>query len=433
MIGLFQKNVKVGLEHFKAFIRWFILASITGLVVGAFSTLFSHLMTWATNFRTEHTIIILFLPLAGVVIVLLYHLFHMEKDKGTNKVISTVNADDSEGIPFQMAPLIIVATVLTHLFGGSAGREGAALQLGGSLGHKIGKLLRLDDDDMKVIVMAGMSAAFSALFGTPMAAAIFPIEMVCVGSLYYVALVPCVFASIIACNFAANMGINPEAFTITSVPDLSFITAGKVIILGILCGMVSVFFCFIMHNVSDLYNKYFKNAYIKIIVGGVIIAALTFLLGTTDYNGAGIPIIERAMEGEVVPYAFLLKMLFTAITLGAGFKGGEIVPTFFIGSTFGCLMGQVLGISPSLCAALGLIGVFCGATNCPVSSMLISFELFGYEGVIYFLMVVSISYMISGYSSLYHNQKIVYSKYKAVLRNDEHSAAKNVQEKKLDK
>jgi H+/Cl- antiporter ClcA len=324
-----------------------------------------------------------------------------------------------------MAPLIIIATVLTHLFGGSAGREGAALQLGGSLGHKIGDLLHLDEEDKKVIVMSGMSAAFSALFGTPMAAAIFPIEMVCVGSFYYVALVPCVLASLIASNFAASMGINPEAFTITFIPEMTILNAGKVILLGLLCGAVSVLFCLAMHTASDLYGKYIKNPYLRVLAGGAIIVVLTFILQTTDYNGAGIPVIDKAMEGEVVPYAFLLKILFTAITLGAGFKGGEIVPSFFIGSTFGCLMGQLLGISPSLCAALGLIGVFCGATNCPLSSMFISFELFGFDGGAYFLIVAAISYMISGYSSLYHNQKIVYSKYKAVLYDEKNDGVPN--------
>ena len=415
MKDLISKNLKNGFEQFKAFVRWAILASITGLVVGAFSSLFSYCMTKATSFRMEHDLIILALPLAGLLIVFLYHILHMDKDKGTNKVISTVNADDSEGIPFQMAPLIFISTVLTHLFGGSAGREGAALQLGGSIGHKIGELLHLDEDDMKVIVMCGMSAAFSALFGTPMAAAIFPIEMVCVGSMYYVALVPCVFASLIATNFAASMGISPEAFTITSIPELTITTAGKIVILGILCGIVSVIFCNVMHYVANLYSKYFKNPYVKVFVAGIILVALTFLLGTRDYNGAGIQVIERAMEGEVVPYAFLLKILFTALTLGAGFKGGEIVPSFFIGATFGCFMGQLLGVSPSMCAALGLIGVFCGATNCPLSSMFISFELFGFAGVAYFLIVVSISFMMSGYSSLYHNQRILYSKYKATV------------------
>lgn len=409
------QNCKIGLDHFKSFIKWAILASITGLVVGAFSSLFSICMTEATNFRMSHDIIILFLPIAGLFIVFLYHILHMDKDRGTNKVISTVNADDSEGIPFQMAPLIFISTVLTHLFGGSAGREGAALQLGGSIGHKIGKILRLDEDDMKVIVMCGMSAAFSALFGTPMAAAIFPIEMVCVGSMHYVALVPCVFASLIASNFAAGMGIHPEAFTITSIPELTLITAGKVVILGLLCGVVSVFFCFMMHLVGNLYKKYIKNPYIRIFVAGLIIVALTFLLGTRDYNGAGIPVIERAMEGEVIPYAFLLKIIFTSLTLGAGFKGGEIVPSFFIGATFGCFVGQILGISPSLCAALGLVAIFCGATNCPISSLFISFELFGYKGIAFFLIVVSISFMMSGYASLYHNQKIIYSKYKAIV------------------
>lgn len=416
-ITTIKSELKEAFEQVKAFLKWAVLSLITGLVVGAFSTAFSWCMTKATAFRMEHFIIIPFLPLAGLVIVFLYHIFHMDKDKGTNKVISTVNADeddDGNGIPFQMAPLIFISTVLTHLFGGSAGREGAALQLGGSLGHKIGDLFHLQSDDKKIITMSGMSAAFSALFGTPMAAAIFPMEMVCIGSMNYFALVPCVLASLAASHFAASMGISPEAFTILEIPDFTIPNAAKILLLGALCGFVSILFCKSLHQAGHLYSKYIKNPYIRIFAAGCIIVLLTLIVGNTDYNGAGIPVIERAMEGEVFPLAFLLKIIFTALTLGAGYKGGEIVPSFFIGATFGCLLGQILGISPSMCAAIGLVAVFCGATNCPISSILIAFELFGFGGVPYFLIAISVSYMLSGYSSLYHNQLIRFSKTKAI-------------------
>ncbi len=395
----------------KTFVRWLIISVLMGLLVGGFSSIFSRAMTIATEFRVTHGYIVFLLPLGGLIIVGLYHICNMRDDRGTNTVLANIHAQSE--IPFRMAPLIFISTVITHLFGGSAGREGAALQLGGSIGNKLGRIFKFDDEDRRVMVMCGMSAAFSALFGTPMAAAVFPMEMVSVGVMYYAALFPCVFSSIIATKFAATMGIDPAAYSILSIPSLTLSSGGKIVILSILCAIISAIFCIILHGTSELYQRYIKNQYLRVLTGGALIIILTLLIGSRDYLGAGTDIIGRAIGGQALPLAFVFKMLFTALTLGSGFKGGEIVPSFFVGATFGCIVGQLLGVSPSLCAAVGMIGVFCGVTNCPISSMLISFELFGFKGSVYFLMAVAVSYMLSGYYGLYKDQVIVYSKYKA--------------------
>lgn len=397
-----------GKNYTVSFIKWIILAIVTGVFVGAFATLFAKCMNGVTSFRTENSFVICFLPLAGLLIVGLYRITGSDKDKGTNLVISSISAGND--VPFKMAPLIFISTVLTHLFGGSAGREGAALQLGGSLGNFVGKIIRLNDNDRKVMIMCGMSAAFSALFGTPMAAAVFSLEVVSVGIMYYSALLPCIFSAIIASRFALDMGISPEHFNITDIPKFNIINGGKTVILAVVCAFVSVVFCVVIHRTGEFLKKYLKNGYIRVLVCSAVIVLLGFVLGTQDYFGAGVDVIARAIGGEADTFAFALKLLFTALTLGAGFKGGEIVPSFFVGATLGCVVGGVIGLSPSLCAAVGMISLFCGVTNCPVASLLISFELFGDEVKMYFLIAIAVSYMMSGYHGLYKEQKIMYSK-----------------------
>lgn len=402
-------------NNLKLFVKWSCLAAVAGVIVGAFSSLFAGSMTWATNFRLSHPWIFYFLPVGGIIIVSCYSLFKYKNDKGTNLVLSMIHAESE--IPLKIAPLIFISTVITHLFGGSAGREGAALQLGGSIGNALGRFFQLDDNDKRVFVMCGMSAAFSAVFGTPMAAAIFSIEVVSVGIMYYAALMPCIFSSLIASRFSAKMGLSPETFDIVNVPAFHLYPSLKIILLAMICAALSVLFCVMLHTTGDILRKYLKNPYVRIIVCSLIIIVLTLLIGTNDYMGAGIPVIEKAVNGHVVWYAFILKMIFTTLTLECGFKGGEIVPSFFIGATFGCLFGTIMGISPSLCAATGMVAVFCGVTNSPITSMLIAFELFGFEGVPYFLIAISVSYMLSGYYGLYHDQTIVYSKYKTEFIN----------------
>ena len=376
------KFKKLAIDFLK-FLRWIAIASATGLIVGAVGVAFVKGLALATNLRTSHPICIFGLPFAGILIVALYKWCKYENDQGTNGVIAAIHAKSE--VPFRMAPLIFVSTLLTHLFGGSAGREGAALQLGGSIGNQIGRLLKRNDRDKRTLVACGMSAAFSSIFGTPMAAVIFALEVNSVGIMQYSALVPCVFASLVASALANRFGVFAEHFGTVEVLRFQLIPALKICLLGILVAMLSVAFCKLLHVTGDLYKKWF----------------------------------QEAIAGEAAPYAFILKMLFTALTLGAGFKGGEIVPSFAIGATFGCLFGTLVGLPPSLCAAIAMISMFCGVTNSPIASMIIGFELFGFDIMKYLLICVSISYALSGYYSLYREQRIMYSKSEARYVNHE--------------
>lgn len=274
-------------------IKWILLAFLTGYVVGGISSLFSYVLARVTDFRENHLWIFLFLPVAGVVIVFLYQRIGKD-DGGTNQVFSTVRSKDD--VPLRSAPLIFISTALTHLVGGSAGREGAAIQLGGSIGNQLGRWLKLDEQDRHVIVMCGMSAAFSALFGTPMAAAIFAMEVVSVGVMYYTALVPCIVSSLIATNFAAGLGIHPEVFHVKDIPKLTMINGFKMGIVAVGCALASVLFCVALKQTSIFFHKELKNRYVRVVVVSVVIILLTILLQTTDYMGAGIHVITEAIE-----------------------------------------------------------------------------------------------------------------------------------------
>ncbi len=393
----------------KVLLRWVFLGTITGGIVGVLGAAFYHSIAWATSFREEHDYIILALPFAGLFIVFFYRLFKDYEDKGTNLVIKSIQG--GEHLPIVKAPLIFVSTVATHLFGGSTGRESAALQMGGSIGYNLGKVFRLSEGNVKIMTMCGMSAAFSALFGTPMTASFMAMEIESVGIMYYSALVPCVIAALVAQGVAGYLGVAAEVFSVNVVPEFSTYNAVFTGILAILCAVVSVLFCRVLKFAGGAYRTVFPNHFLRIFVGGCIVALLTFISGTRYYNGAGINVIEMAIEGNAPYAAFLIKIIFTALTLGAGYKGGEIVPALYVGATFGCLYSQLLGFDPALCAAIGMGALFCGVTNCPISSLFICFELFGFKGMPYYLLAIALSYTFSGYSSLYSSQKIVYSKF----------------------
>ncbi|NLH01118.1 MAG: chloride channel protein [Clostridiales bacterium] len=403
------------LEHIrqpKTFIKWLILSLITGLIVGGVSTGFYYALSYVTALRISNDWLIFLLPIGGIIIILLYRVCQMEKDRGTNFVLVAVR--ENAAIPLSTAPLVFIATVITHLFGGSAGREGAILQIGGSLSSSLGRLFHLDDKDSRIITMCGMSAAFSALFGTPLTAAVFSMEVISVGVMYYSALVPCLLSSIIGFLLASFLGVSATRFFIPAIPELSFLILLKIIALAVLFAALSVLFCRVMRFTSYFYNKFLPNPLLRAAVGGTIIVLLTLIVSTKDYNGAGGAVISAAISGNARPEAFLLKILFTAITLGAGFKGGEIIPVFFAGSTFGCTAAPLLGLSPSLGAALGLASVFCGVTNCPIASIMLAAELFGGKQLPVFALSCAVSYMLSGYYSLYSEQKILYSKLKPI-------------------
>ena len=402
-------DTKAGMKaNIRYFIKWSTLALAIGSVAGAAGTIFSMGVSWATGFRLSHPSMLFFLPVSGLLIVWLYHSFHEEGNRGTNMVIDAISSN--ERVTPATGPLIFFSTILTHLGGGSSGREGAALQLGGSIGNSFGEWFKLDERDKKIAIMCGMSAVFSALFGTPVAAAIFSLEVVSIGVLYYAALVPCVFSSFLAVGIARAAGLEGEHFPVEMIPALNLKAMGLLVLLGILCAAVSILFCVLLHTAEHAYRKYFPDARVRILAGSFLFIALTLLSGTRDYCGSSMGLIESSIEGSVRYEAFLMKMLFTAVALGAGFKGGEIVPTLCVGAALGCAFGEITGFAPSLCAACGMAALFAGVTNCPITSLVIALELFGYEGMEYFSIIIAVAFALSGYYGLYASQKFVYSK-----------------------
>ncbi len=392
------------------FVRWMLLSTLAGILIGFVSVLFNFGMKFATDFRTSHGWLLLLLPLAGICIVFLYRFFRYEDNAGTDTVIECIQYDAETYVPLKMASLIFVSSIMTVICGGSVGREGAAVQIGGSIGRQLGERLHFNAQDKKIMLMSGISAAFSALFGTPMAAAFLPMEMANVGILYYPALVPCIWASVIAYMLAQFLHAPMDHLTVVEDLDLTLSFSLRVVVLALLCAVVSILFCEALHRIEHFLQKIFPNPYLRIVAGGCAIILMTALLRTTDYLGPGMHVIEQFLEGHVIPFAFLLKILFTAITIGAGYKGGEIVPSFFTGAAFGALFGSLTGSNVPLCAAIGMTSVFCGVTNCPVTALLISFELFGFEHSGYYLIAIAISYMLSGHNSLYRSQKIMHPK-----------------------
>ena len=391
-------------------IKWVIMAALVGLGVGLVGVCFHHAVDWATELRLAEPWLLFLLPVAGLLIVGLYHLAGVKEDRGTNVVLEAVQG--KVPLPFRTAPLIFAASTLTHLCGGSSGREGAALQIGGSIASGVGEKLGFSDVDKQTLVVCGMAAAFAALFGTPLTAALFTLEVVHVGVMYYAALVPAFLSALVAVILAGRLGVSATSYAVAELPALTGVSLLQTVALGVLCALAAIFFCQGMHAAHRLYGRLFSNHYLRAAVGGGIVVVLTLLSGTRDYNGAGGEVIAAAVAGQAVPWAFLLKILFTALTLGAGFKGGEIVPSFFTGATFGCVVGPLLGLPASFAASLGIVAVFCGVTNCPISSIFLSYELFGGQGLALYAVGCAVSFLVSGYGGLYSAQKMVYSKTK---------------------
>jgi len=389
-------------------LKWMVLGGVIGLVGGIIGSLFHIGVDTATQMRLAHPWVLYLMPVGGLAIVGLYRLTKTE-GKGTNDIIASVHF--GEQVPGLLVPVIFVSTVITHLCGGSAGREGAALQIGGGIGYQAGRLLRLGEKDLPLATLCGMSGVFAALFGTPLTATVFALEVISVGVLYYAGLVPCLTAALTGYLVSVLMGVPPTRFTVT-VPGLEVRTMLLVIVLALLCAVVSILFCRGLHGVEHLLKRTLKNPYLRVAVGAAVLIGLT-LLTNGDYNGAGMEVIGRAIAGQADPWAWVWKLLFTAITIGCGFKGGEVVPSFFVGAAFGCVAAGWLGLPAGFGAAMGLVSVFCGAVNCPLASIFLSVELFGDGGLLYFALVCGISYMLSGYNGLYSSQTIVYSKLKA--------------------
>ena len=400
--------------YVSALVKWLLVSTLVGVPCGLLGSAFHVGVEYAARLRAAQPWVIWTLPAAGLLAVAIYKLFRVE-GQGTNNILAEIQS--GRGLRAALLPAIFLTTLLTHLAGGSAGREGAALQMGGTIGFGVGKLLRLDDRDLRTATMTGMAAFFSALFGTPLGATVFAMGVVSVGLLYHAAFLPCFIASMAAYWISLLLGVEPTRFTV-AVPALDALMLLRVAGLAALCAVVSVLFCGALHHTEANLQKRIPNPWLRAALGGAALLGLTLLLGTTDYNGAGMDVITAAVEqGTARPTAFLWKILFTAITLAVGFKGGEVVPSFFIGACFGCVVGPILSIPAGFAAAVGLISVFCGAVNCPLASILLAVELFGSGNLAYYGLACGIAYMLSGYFGLYSSQKIMYSKLKAEFIN----------------
>ena len=401
--------VRAGRPYGTGLIKWCALGVAMGLLGGAVGSAFHHCVDEATALRTAHPWLLAGLPLAGLAIVGLYALAgYRESHPGTNLVLE--GARSGEPVPLRLAPLIFAGTALTHLCGGSAGREGAALQMGGSIGWNLGTLLRLKDHDRRTATISGMAAFFSALFGTPLAAACFAMMVEDVGLTFNSAFVPAFTSALLAYGCSLAFGIAPTHFALTA-PELNVRTALLVILLGVACAAVSRLFCYTLHFMEHTVPKFLPNPWVRVFAGGVLVIGFSYLFGVGRYNGAGMSVIVAAVEqGQALPRDFLCKIFLTALTLACGFKGGEVVPSFFVGATFGCVVGPLLGLPAEFAAAVGLVSIFCGATNALIPSILLGFELFSGAGLELIALGCGICYMLSGHHGLYSSQTFVTNK-----------------------
>ena len=390
------------------FLKWGALGILMGFAGGAIGSGFHYVLHFVTHLRIAHSWLVWLLPLGGLLTVGIYRLFGLRNNRGTNEIIDAIL--ENKRVSAWIAPAIFLSTTTTHLLGGSAGREGAALQLGSGVASWTARVLKLNENDRTVLIMSGMSAVFGGLFGTPLTACIFVLEFVAVGRIFTPALVPCYLSALVASLGAQVLGIQPETHMLTQVIPFTVSTTFRYMALAVLVSILGIAMCHFFHTAEHLAHKGLKNPWIRIAAGGGAIALLTFAVGDQRFNGAGMELALEAVEGNADWYAFLMKMLFTAVTLAAGFKGGEIVPTFCIGATFGCVIGGLLGLDAGIAAAAGLVGLFCCVTNAPLAAIVLSVEMFGTSNLYLFGMVCVICFLLSGNSSLYSSQKLQFSK-----------------------
>jgi len=402
--------------------RWFLLVVPVGLIVGSACALFLWALDGATLLRWATPWLLWLLPLAGVLIGAMYHWFGRSVEGGSNLIVEQINEPEG-GVPGRLAPLVLIGTVLTHLFGGSSGREGTAVQMGGSIASTFTRVVSrwhpLDVATRQTLLTTGIAAGFAAVFGTPLAGTVFALEVLAIGRMEYTALIPCLLAALIGDWTCAAWGIHHTAYHVASLRQANIahvdpLLLGKTILAAVAFGLASVLFGELTHGVEAMAKRWIESPYVRPLIGGAVIIALVLLLGTRDYLGLsvttpdphGISLATSFHSGGVTPWSWWWKLLFTAITLGMGFKGGEVTPLFFIGAALGNVLGGFLGAPIDLFAALGFVAVLAGATNTPLACTIMGIELFGADSVVYIAAACFFAYLFSGHTGIYLSQRI---------------------------
>lgn len=395
--------------------KWAIWASVIGSLAGSASAILLLSLDWATNYREANLWIIALLPLAGLVSGLMYYHFGSRSEKGNNLLLEEYHQAD-QTIPLRMAPLVLIGTILTHLFGGSAGREGTAVQMGGSIADQFCKLFKFDARDRKIAIIMGISAGFASVFGTPLAGAVFAIEVLVLGKTRYEAILPSFMAAVVA-NYVCDLWpIHHSHYQIPFVPELSPQNMLWTIVAGILFGLAAWTFSRSTHAWGRVFKSKIQYAPLRPVIGGAVLAVLVYLMGTTKYIGLGIPTIEASFLEGMNSYDFLLKIAFTSFTIGAGFKGGEVTPLFFIGATLGNALVWFIPLPMPLLAGMGFVAVFAGATNTPIACTLMGIELFGADCGVYIALACVVAYLFSGHTGIYSSQMIGAPKHRLYQR-----------------
>lgn len=401
-------SAKAFFRQFPAFpyvLQWTVISLLTGTCIGSASAGFLISLDWATGFREGHLWLIVLLPVGGFLIGLLYHYFGREAEAGNNLLIDTIHKPEKI-IPFRMAPLVYIGTIVTHFFGGSAGREGTALQMAGAIADQFSRPFRLSAGDRSILVISAVAGGFGSVFGTPLAGAIFGLEFFLIGRIRYNAIFPALMTAVIADQVTKLWHAHHTHYVIGEVPDLSFLNILYALVAGVLFGLCAGTFSKAIHGLSRFFKTRITYPPLRPVVGGVIVVAAVFILDTTRYLGLGIPVIVSSFEYPLPARDFMLKMIFTMITLSAGFKGGEVTPLFFIGATLGSFLAFFIPLPVGLLAGMGFVAVFAGATNTPIACSIMAIELFGAECGVYVALACVVSYLLSGHNSIYGGQVI---------------------------